>query len=251
MFIDLLNSGNYIMVNMDAIRIFGLNTATYCAELLNVYKKAYIKNKLIDGDFFKIDRKFMFERTSLSVEDQLVSDLNLMKISVINKHEEDPDIISFDFILFASIISSEDVKLVEDISKKVKIKSPRGIKESKRQIIKKNLKNAIPYSNYELVTAMREWIDSIFTNPRNYMSKKTILDFKKCLDNYTKGDLDLALTIIGIATTQSYKNCEWAINTYEKSEKIKQQNKNFMFKNTPRTTEQKKATKETVDDIVF
>ncbi len=251
MFIDLLNSQNYIMVNMDAIRIFGLNTATYCAELLNVYKKAHIKNKLIDNNYFKIDRKFMFERTSLSVEDQLKSDANLMKVDIISKHEEDPDIIKFDFHLFASIISSEDSKLVEEISKKVNIKSPRGVKASQRQIIINSLKNSIPYTNYELITAMRDWVDSIFANPKAYMSKKTIENFKKCLDEYCKGDLDLALNIIHIATTQSYRDCQWAINIYEKSEQIKKQNEAFVAKNTPRITEQKKATKDTVGDKIF
>ena len=39
MLIDLLNSSNYIMINRDAIRVFGLNTAVYCSELLNIYKK--------------------------------------------------------------------------------------------------------------------------------------------------------------------------------------------------------------------
>ena len=56
MLIDILNSSNYIMVNMDAIRIFGLNTAVYCAELLNIYKKAVSKKKLYnDNKYFKID----------------------------------------------------------------------------------------------------------------------------------------------------------------------------------------------------
>ena len=65
MLIDLLNSYNYLMVNMSAIHIFGLNTAVYCAELLNISKKAYKKKKLIDGVYFEVDRKFIREQTSL------------------------------------------------------------------------------------------------------------------------------------------------------------------------------------------
>lgn len=63
MLIDILNSANYIMVNRDAIRIFGLNTAVYCAELLNIYKKAVIKQKLVDDTYFRVDRKYIENQT--------------------------------------------------------------------------------------------------------------------------------------------------------------------------------------------
>ena len=39
MLVDILSPANYIMINRDAIRILGLNTAVYCSELLTIYKK--------------------------------------------------------------------------------------------------------------------------------------------------------------------------------------------------------------------
>lgn len=251
MLIDLLNSYNYITVNMDAIKIFGLNTAVYCAELLNIYKKACLKNKLVEGNYFKVNRDFISDRTSLGIEDQLKSDANLMKIGVINKHNDDPDLITFDLQLFASIISSEDNKLIEEISKKVKIKSPQGIKETKRKNILNNLKNSIVCSNYELLTALRDWLDSIYSNPNNYMSKKSIENFQTTLNNYTKGDLDLALKIVNIATTQSYKTCDFAINVYEKSKMYSEQSKTFENNKSVRVTTQKRATSDTIGDEIF
>jgi len=251
MLVDLLNSYNFITINLNSIKIFGLNTSVYIAELLNIYKKAYIKNKLIESSYFKIDRKFISDRTSLTIEEQLKSDANLMKIGVINKHNDDPDNINFDFELFTSIISSEDKKLIKEISEKVKVKNPHGVKETKRQLILNGLKNSIECSNYELLTALRNWLDSIFANPNVYMSKKLVKEFQDELNNYTQGDLDLALKIVNIATTQSYRTCSFAINIYEKSKKYAEQTKTFAEAKSVRVTPQKKATIETISDKEF
>ena len=66
MLIDILNSSNYISVNRDAIRIFGLNTAVYCSELLTIYKKAITKKKLYDDNYFKVDRSYIEKQISIS-----------------------------------------------------------------------------------------------------------------------------------------------------------------------------------------
>ena len=132
MLIDILNSNNFGSYNRTVAQIFGLNAAVYCSELLNVYKKAQIKNKLVDNNYFKVDRKWMFKMTTLSIEEQLVIDQNLMKLSIISKHEDDPDVINFDFNKLVSIAICDDDNTLEKISRKVKIKSPKGVKDSKR-----------------------------------------------------------------------------------------------------------------------
>lgn len=251
MLLNLLNSQNYISVNIDAINIFGLNTAVYCSELLNIYKKATLKNKLIDEKFFKVDRKYIFSRTSLTVEDQIKCDLNLSKVNIISIKEEDRDIISFDYELYASILSSEDLKLLEDVSKKAKIKTPRGVAESKRQHAITELKNNIICSNYELLTALRGWVDSIFSRPNGYLSLKVVKLFQDTLNNYTKGDLDLALRLVEISTIQGYKDCNWAIQLYEKDLKMKAKNEALSRQRLPRVTEIKKATSDDLSDEEF
>ena len=69
MLIDLINSSNYIMVNRDAINVFGLNTAVYCSELLNIYKKAVSKKKITADGYFTVDRNYITKQTSLTDED--------------------------------------------------------------------------------------------------------------------------------------------------------------------------------------
>lgn len=251
MLIDLFNSNNYITINIKLAEIIGLSAAVYCDELIRVFNKAKNKNKLIDNDYFKLDRKYIYSKTTLSIDEQLRLDLNLSKIGLIKKHADDPDAIKIDISLLANILVSDDLKTLGDLSKKVKVSSPKGIRESQRQHTINELKNSIECSNYELLTALRNWVDSIYAKPNGYLSKSVIKSFQDTLNNYTQGDLDLALTIVNIATIQSYKDCQWAINVYEKDKKIKKQQEMFMNTKLPRVTEQKVATKDSLGEEIF
>lgn len=242
MLIDLLNSSNYIMLNKDAIQILGLHSAVYCSELLNIYKKANTKNKLIDEKYFKIDRKYITKQTSLTEEDQRKCDANLVKVNIIKPSSTDPDVIYFDVEIYASILSSEDVKLLDTVSKKVKVANPKGTKATQRVCIINNLKDSIRCNTYEVLVALRDWIDTIMADPKNYLSVQQVALFKDRLDEYCNGNLELALKIIEIATIHGYRDCQWAINTYEKDKKVQYSIANGNRTNTVnnvRTTEQK------------
>ena len=245
MLLDLMNSENYISFNIELAHKVGLESAVYCAELLNIYKKAYNKKKLIDNEYIKLDRNYIYDKTSLLIEDQLRCDLNLTKINLIKKNKDNPDVIKLDIQLLASIISSDDIKLKENIKELVTKKSPKGLKESSRQYMISELKNSIVCSNYELLTALRGWVDGVYANPKGFLSKQSIKLFQDTLNNYTQGDLDLALRIVNIATIQGYRDCQWAINSYEDDLKIKKKNliQYSTVNNQVRTTEQVKADK--------
>lgn len=221
MLIDLLNSSNYIMVNKDAIRIFGLNTSIYCAELLNIYKKANQKKKLVNEEYFKIDRNYILKETSLSIEEQIKCDLNLVKVNVIEVSADNPDVIKFNVEVFASILSCEDVKILDNVSKKVKASNQKAAKATQRERIISNLKESIKCRTYELLIALRDWIDSVMSDPNKYLSVQQVALFKDKIDEYCNGDLALALEIVKIATIHQYIDCQWAINAHEKDKQIK------------------------------
>lgn len=247
MLIDLLNSANYIMVNKDAIRIFGLNTAVYCSELLNIYKKAVDKKKLFEDNYFKVDRNYITKQTSISVEDQIKCDLNLIKVNIIERKPEDPDMLLFNVETFASILSSEDVKLLDGVSKKVKTTNPKGTKAVQRERIIVNLKESIQCRTYDLLVALRGWIDSVMSNPDKYLSKQQVALFKDKIDDYCNGDLQLALEIVRIATIHQYIDCQWAINTYEKDKQVQAS----IAKTGVRKTEQKQTSVTKLGSEVF
>ena len=249
--INLLNSDNSISINSRVINIFGLNTAVYVSLLLKIISKAETKNKLINQFYFKLDRKYVFSQTTLTVEEQLKIDEALMKLNILQKDPNNPDILYFDVMLFVSIVSNEDVKLITDIKDAVAIKK-KTKKETQRQSIINTLKDSIACSNYELQTALREWIDSIYSNPNGYLSKTAVKEFQDTLNNYTKGDLDLALRIVKIASIQGYKMCDWAIDVYERDERNKKrlQNQN-MITAAKFTTQRKVSSSNELSDTVF
>ena len=205
---------------MDAIRIFGLNTAVYCAELLNIYKKAVTKKKLYNDDkYFKIDRDYIKKQTSIDIDEQLKCDANLLKVNIIKPDESDPDIIFFDVEIYASILSSEDIKLLDKVSSKVKVNNPKGTKQAARDRIIVSLKDAIECKTPDVLFALKGWIDSIMSDPKRVMSKQQVIAFKNTLDDYCNGDLQLALKLIEIATIHMYVDCQWAINVHERGNK--------------------------------
>lgn len=237
-------------INLKSIQLLGLNGAAYMSVLLTIYSKATNKGKLIDNDYFKVDRKYISNTIGLLQEEQLICDLNLIKLGIMKKHAEDPDIVKIDVNLYLSLISSDDIKLIENVRKEMNIKKPKGIKQSQRQATINALKESIVCSNYELLTALRGWVDSIYANPNGFLSKSAITTFQDTLNNYTKGDLDLALRIVQIASIQGYKDCSWAINVYEKDAKMKNKS-NFRNNISVRVTEQEAASDADMSEVVF
>lgn len=249
MLLDILNMNDYISFNVQLARIFGLTGAVYLSELLSIYRKAIKKNKLIDDNYFKLDRVYMRNRTTISLEDQLKVDDVCVKNSLMYKHNDNPDILKLDVTMLLQILSTEDEKTLESLTKCFQPK--KTSKETKKVMITKALQDSIKCSNYELLTALRNWVDSICSKPNGFMSKAVIETFQKQLNDYTKGDLDLALRLVEIAIIQGYKDCQWAINVYERDLKFKKSNQTFINERLPRVTEQKVATIDTISNIEF
>lgn len=245
MLLDIFDEDNSIIINCKAIKVFGLSTAAYFSTLIKIYKKAYKKKKLEDN-YFKVDRDYIQSLLGMPIEEQLVCDANLIKISVLNKSTDDPNKIKLDLNMYLSILNDEDVTFIKDIRKQMKVMHPKGIKQTQRQLQINTLKNCIECSNYELLTALREWVDGVYTRPNGFLSKLAIKTFQNTLNNYTKGDLDLALKIVQIASIQGYRNCEWAINEYERSLKFKSENKTSL-----RVTPQSVAKEEDLSNQIF
>ena len=247
MLLDVFDNDNSISVNYRTIQIFGLPTAVYLTELINIYKKATRKNKLVEDGYFKVDRKYVNNVLCLTPEEQIICDLNLIKTSVLKKSSDNPDILKIDIKLYLSLLCSEDMKLYDDVKKQMKVQKPKGTKESQRQQYINVLKNSIECSNYELLTALRDWVEGVYARPNGFLSKSSIKIFQDTLNSYTKGDLDLALRVVQIATVQGYRDCQWAINMLEDSEKRKKKQNSSQV----RVTEQEVADKKQLSDIVF
>ena len=219
MFIDLISTNNLGCYNIKAAKILGLETAVYLNELINIYNKAFLKQKLDEQGFFRLKRSYIVDRTNISSKRQLELDLDLMAIEIISKSDVDPDLIKVDIEMYASILTNQNLNIENKIEKLVTKKSKAEKEADKRFAIRDNLKRSLHCTNIELRKAYCDWIDSIYDKPNGFLSKSAIKIFEDSINNYTKGDLDVALELLKIATIKAYNNAEWVINIYDKQQK--------------------------------
>lgn len=218
MLLDLIEPANQEMFNIKLAHTIGLNAAVYCGELLNIIGQVTRKKKFDENGFFKLNRDYVFQRTTLTVEEQLNIDSALSKINLIKKDLENPDNIKLDITLLGDIIANEDLTISDDLKKRTKLKNSKEAREAKKASITQALKKSITITDKELNTALCGWIDSMAA-AKKLITKECVVEFQKTMNNYTKGDLDLALRLVQIATINLYRDCAWAINIYEKDMK--------------------------------
>ena len=244
MYVDLIDSNNYISINISLIKMLGLPTAAYCSEIFSILKKAITKNKLVeDNSCIKVDRSYIESRTGILPKEQLEIESILSKNNLISKVSPDGDIFSVNMSLFVQLISGiEDLNKTEfeKLRKKLKPKKESN-KEAKRQAIATAIKEGIVYPNLQVKEKLYEWVDTIFANPNFVLTSKIVDVFIATLDSYVNGDVDKALKIIQIAINQSFRDCSWAINSYERGLSM---SKVPGSTNMPRVTRQTRATKE-------
>lgn len=216
MFIDLISTDNQISCNVKAAKLLGLDTAIYLNELINIYAKAMSKNKLNNNGFFRLKRSYITDRTTLSQNRQLEIDENLKSIEVIVKDAFDPDLMLVDIEMYASILTSQSKVVSDKVEKLITKKSKTDKANDKKRAIIEGLKSGVNCSNEELRDLYFGWIESVYEKPGGFLSKSTIKIFEDTINNYTKGDLDLAIILLKLATVKAYKNADWVINLFEK-----------------------------------
>lgn len=209
MLINLISTNNYNQFNIELAHTIGLHESIYLNELINIYDKAIRKNKVSDG-FFILDREYIKYRTTIHPDEQREIDKEL-KICNILEIGSEKDSIKIDLEKLTTMLMSGNESILKGFAKEIKNKK----KETKADIIKQNLKKNINTTNDELYNAYCEWIESV-SNKRGYMDKKAVIEGQKVIDDYCNRDLDKALKIISIATSNSYIDMTWAINNYKK-----------------------------------
>jgi len=230
MFIDLLNSNNYISVNLSLIKLIGLEEAVYVSELLNIVKKAKMKDKLVNGNYIKVDRKYITNRTTLSSEKQYEIDSKLKSLNLLGILEDDKNCIGIDGAGLVALIASDDedkeksdLSLITEAFKK---KTNDEMRDITRIAIAKALKKHIKAPSPKIKTALYNWVDSI-----SGLNKEDVLTFQEKVLKYKEETT--ILRIINIAIKNKYNSADLAIRKYEEE-----------VDRLPRNTIQVRATKE-------
>lgn len=218
MFLDLIATDNQISCNVKAARLLGLDTAIYLNELINIYAKAIAKGKLDKNGYFRLKRSYITDRTTLSVYRQLELDFNLLNTEIIERDPTDQDLMKVDIEMYASILTNSNEDITKKVEKLASKKSKAEKDAEKKQAISDALKASVAHiMPLELRNAYCGWIDTICEKPGGFLSKGAIKIFEDTVNNYAKGDLDVALDLLAIATVKAYKDPTWVINFYERN----------------------------------
>ena len=228
MLIELLSSSNYVNFNIKVAQIIGLKPAIYLSQLMDINEKAIRKNK-VDGNFFTIDRKYIESRTTLTRDEQVSIEKDLLTIGILELNPDKKNTLSLNITVLTSIMMTPDEDLLKDISSLSKSKK----KKTKSEVIEEHLKDNILTTNTELRDAYYEWIESVLAK-RGAMTKAAVIHAQPTLDTFCNRNLDVALKVLEIASIHGYEDINWAINSYNKEFKV-----NYTM---PTTSKQKNTT---------
>ena len=185
---------------------------------MNVNDKAIRKDKISESSF-SLDRDYITKRTTISVDEQLEIDKNLIKLGIVEKPNEDVNCLVLNINILTALLMSSDEELLENVEHLSKLKTKKS-KTTKADAIRQNLKTNIVTTNVELIEAYSDWIDAVYAK-QGWMSKKAVTIGQGVVDNFSNRDLDVALTVISIAAMHGYVDMQWAINKYVEQHKLK------------------------------
>lgn len=212
MLIDLLSEYNYARYNIKIANLINLESAIYISELINIFDKATIKNKVEEG-FFVVNRSYIKSRTTFENSKQLEIDEALIKLNIIEKNSKNSLHLNLDVL--SSMMSIEDDASIKNIKKILKENSKSSIpKLTKTESIINNLKNFVNVENDELRIAYYDWIAGVYANPKGFLSGKAVQIAQQKVDAFANHDLDKAIQLLNIAALNGYRDIDWAIEKY-------------------------------------
>ena len=212
-YVDVLSPCSYGRFNRKLAAIAGLPVAVYWSAILEVSTKVVKKKKYDEDGYFKLDRKYVEEITSIGLEDQLDCDAVLSNLKVLEVKEGEPNQLRVHLDIMISLLVDDKVKPTETLKKKIRVGRTQG-KENKSTYIKGMLCRHIQETepDDDLAKAYCDWVEVVYEKG---IIKKTQVDaFRDDINKYTS-DKNVKLEIIKIAIGLSYKLAEWAINKYD------------------------------------
>jgi hypothetical protein len=214
-FLNVLNPGNYGTFNITFARIVGLETSAYCFALLSIYDKAKRKNKLIDTDYIKVDRKYIEQRTALSTDKQLEIDAQCEILNLIIKSKSSDNILKINVELIVRLIEGKDVQLAESAIY-AKPLNKRDSRELKKAALVQRIKSDIVCDDPEIMIALQRYVDSAADlEPRKgVLSYEGFQIFQEEVTKFAKGNKNILIDIINTGATHKALDGRWAIRKY-------------------------------------
>lgn len=213
MYLDLLCDNNYINVNIKFMKLVGIETAVYFAEILNIIREVVRKKKFNEQGFFKLDRKYIESRTTLDAEAQYDCDVVLTKLLVLSADPANLDMVRVDLEEFAKILVDDNMKGISSEKKKLKVTASDRAEQKRAGMAATFRKIIIEQYNLgeELTQAFCDWSDTIITTAKRPLNKVILDTFINKVLQYSD-NLAERLEVISTATVSGWTNADWAIN---------------------------------------
>lgn len=205
MYLDLFDD---LRLNKKLIKIAGFEVAAYWAELQSILKQVVKKQTADELGFFILDREYVERETTLSISKQLKCDEKLMSLGVLLIDHTNPNRIAIAVNGMVAVITDEDT---------TKLKKTKAIRKDEKAAkiagMKLTMKKAILETDPELRAAYESWIEGMIDAQNCRFTKAVVQLFEKTVTEFSSDKAD-RLEVIKIATVNSYKDAEWAINRF-------------------------------------
>ena len=201
--------------NVKLAHILGLKTALYWSVITDALYQAKKKNKVSETGYFVIDRKFVYEVSTLTTPEQKECEKILNTLGYLVNGTK-VNSISIDVASVVKLITEDDPKQIEFIRKEIEKITSVDKEAQSTEARAKNLKAHIKETDFDVRDSLYGWVDSL----EGRCNVKTVEIFENTLNSYTK-DKKVKLELIKKATLNGYRDLEWVIKSYEQSSGIK------------------------------
>ena len=217
MYVDILSQNAFVSYNVKMANLVGLNAAVYLAVISNV---AYdeVTGGTNNTGIFELDRNWIEAKTALTVEEQYVCDNILSRLGIIEVLDDDRVKVGIHFDVVASILTESDLKVLDELRKKAKVKRGEE-KHSKNYYIIKRIKTKVEEKSLPEVvkTAINTWLDAL-AEKNQAISSQAVDIWINTIDSYTNND-SVKVKIYEQAAMLGMYNVNNAIQKYELTKK--------------------------------
>jgi hypothetical protein len=215
MYVDLLGSSQYIMANIKVMKIFGREVALYWAELLNIIPKVVKKKKYnVSTGFFTIDRSYIEDRTTLTVDEQYNCDMALSKAGILEEDADDKNLIRVHTETMVSLITEEDPKILKAISKQCKV-TAKAAAANKKEAVIVTMQRLADDPDTDIKAKYDDWVEAVYANKR-YLTKASVQLFQNSLNSYTTNKVT-KIQLLDTAITHGWNDFNWVRSAFERN----------------------------------
>ena len=201
MLLELMSASSQGLYNVPLAHRVGLNASIYFSVLLDINTKLLHKAKDENG-YFKVDRSYVYQRTTLSPEEQEKLEEALIAVLLLERNTEVPDLIKVNADVLVALMSDDSDSLERAVERLASLKKP---KRTRKQVMIDTMRKHVMCSNDELRQAYYRWIDAVVTKTQ-WMSATSVEEAQRQIDDYSNRYLEVALSVLSIAEQNGWRD---------------------------------------------